>query len=254
MSSESPIILRTEELAPSSDDGGLLKEVFAEGSGELPSSGFEVTAHYTGRLLDGSVFDSSVERGTPFKFTLGTGGVIKGWDQGFATMRKGEKAFLTCGPGYAYGARGSPPKIPADATLRFEVELLNFGPKKKESWEMSAEEKIAEAEKAKAGGNAAIAGGDLDSAIDFYEEGWKLVEWETPEEGDAGASLRALKTALRSNAAMAHLKKKVSVKLTLSRELKSNLLASRPPFVPNTELVFGTHVRPRCSQNLALGC
>ena len=151
-SASSPTILRTEELAPSTDDGGLLKEVYVEGSGELPESGFEVTAHYTGRLLDGSVFDSSVERGTPFKFTLGTGGVIKGWDQGFATMRKGEKAFLTCGPGYAYGARGSPPKIPAGATLRFEVELLNFGPKKKESWEMSSAEKVAEAEKATSSG------------------------------------------------------------------------------------------------------
>jgi FKBP-type peptidyl-prolyl cis-trans isomerase 2 len=73
-----------------------------------------------------------VTRGTPFKFVLGRRNVITGWDRGFATMRVGERAFLECGPVYAYGASGSPPKIPADATLRFEVELLGFGPKKKE--------------------------------------------------------------------------------------------------------------------------
>ena len=205
----SPTIIRREEIAPLSDGGGLIKEVMTEGSGDVPASGFEITAHYTGRLLDGSVFDSSVNRGVPFKFTLGTGGVIKGWDQGFATMKKGERAFLECGPSYAYGERGSPPKIPANATLRFEVELLGFGPKKKEAFEMTSLEKIAAGEIAKATGNRALTSGDLDGAIEEYEEGWTLVEWETPEVGDAGAPLRALKTALRSNAAMAYLKLKV---------------------------------------------
>ena len=119
----SPTILRTEVLAPPEDGGGLLKEVFCEGSGELPSAGMEITAHYTGRLLDGSVFDSSVTRGQPFKFGLGEGRVIKGWDRSFATMKKGEKAFLVCGPGYAYGESGSGAQIPPNSTLRFEVEV-----------------------------------------------------------------------------------------------------------------------------------
>ena len=101
-----------------------------EGEGDFPAYLDEVSAHYTGRLLDGTTFDSSVARGTPFKFQLGVGGVIKGWDEGFATMKKGERAFLTCGPGKAYGASGSPPLIPPNATLRFEVELLGFAPKK----------------------------------------------------------------------------------------------------------------------------
>ena len=109
------------------------------------------------------MFDSSVTRGAPFKFVLGRGNVIKGWDVGFAGMRKGEKAYLTCGPTFAYGAAGSPPTIPADATLRFEVELLGFGPKAKEVWEMSAEEKAAAAEGAKAEGNRAFTSGDLET-------------------------------------------------------------------------------------------
>ena len=82
--------------------------------------------HYTGRLLDGTVFDSSVDRGEPFKFKLGTGAVIKGWDVGVATMRKGEKSLLTCRPNYGYGELGSAPKIPGNATLQFEVELLDW--------------------------------------------------------------------------------------------------------------------------------
>jgi FKBP-type peptidyl-prolyl cis-trans isomerase 2 len=68
-------------------------------------------------------------------------------------MKKGEKATLICSPEYAYGARGSPPKIPANSTLHFEVELLDFKDKKKEKWEYSDEEKLAEATKSKSKGN-----------------------------------------------------------------------------------------------------
>jgi len=77
-------------------------------------------------LLDGTKFDSSRDRNEPFVFTLGMGQVIKGWDQGVATMKKGEIALLTCKSEYAYGKSGSPPKIPPDATLNFEVELIDF--------------------------------------------------------------------------------------------------------------------------------
>lgn len=82
--------------------------------------------HYVGKLTDGTTFDSSRDRGEEFEFELGKGAVIKGWDQGVATMRKGELAVLTCHPDYAYGENGSPPKIPPNATLQFEVELLGW--------------------------------------------------------------------------------------------------------------------------------
>jgi FK506-binding protein 4/5 len=77
-------------------------------------------------LLDGTKFDSSVDRGEPFEFTLGKGEVIKSWDLGVASMKKGEKCVLTCAPEYAYGKAGSPPNIPPDSTLKFELELLSW--------------------------------------------------------------------------------------------------------------------------------
>lgn len=82
--------------------------------------------HYTGTLEDGTKFDSSVDRGDPFSFTLGQGQVIKGWDETVATMKKGEKCRVVLRSDYAYGKQGSPPKIPADATLVFEIELLSW--------------------------------------------------------------------------------------------------------------------------------
>lgn len=96
-----------------------------------------------GTLEDGTKFDSSRDRGQPFKFTIGKGQVIKGWDQGFAVMKKNEKAILRCRSDYAYGDSGQG-KIPAGATLNFDVELISFGPKKKEVWEYTDEEKLIE--------------------------------------------------------------------------------------------------------------
>ena len=86
-----------------------------------------MTVHYVGTLLsDGSEFDSSRGRDSPFTFTLGQGQVIRGWDEGVATMRLGERSTLTLTSDYAYGARGHPPTIPADASLIFDVELLRW--------------------------------------------------------------------------------------------------------------------------------
>ncbi|KAK4356806.1 hypothetical protein RND71_022416 [Anisodus tanguticus] len=82
--------------------------------------------HYAGTLLDGTQFDSSCDRGTPFKCKLGQGQVIKGWDEGIKTMIKEEKALFTIPPEMAYGESGSPPTIPPNATLQFEVELLSL--------------------------------------------------------------------------------------------------------------------------------
>ncbi|XP_062149948.1 peptidyl-prolyl cis-trans isomerase FKBP62-like [Alnus glutinosa] len=106
---------------------GLKKKLVKEGEGwETPGTGDEVEVHYTGTLLDGTQFDSSRDRGTPFKFKLGQGQVIKGWDEGIKTMKKGEKAIFTIPSELAYGESGSPPTIPPNATLQFDVELLSW--------------------------------------------------------------------------------------------------------------------------------
>ncbi|HQP36329.1 MAG TPA: FKBP-type peptidyl-prolyl cis-trans isomerase [Polyangiaceae bacterium] len=97
------------------------------GSGATAAAGQRVSVHYTGWLTNGSKFDSSLDRGKPFQFTLGAGQVIKGWDQGVAGMRVGGKRKLTIPAELGYGARGFPPVIPPNSTLVFEVELLGVG-------------------------------------------------------------------------------------------------------------------------------
>jgi len=105
---------------------GLLHVLRAPGTGETPRIGDEVIAHYDGRLLDGTPFDSSYTRGVPFTFRLGTGSVIKGWDEAFLLMKKGEKRTLIVPYWLAYGIEGRPPTIPPRATLVFEVELIDY--------------------------------------------------------------------------------------------------------------------------------
>ncbi|KAG6494055.1 70 kDa peptidyl-prolyl isomerase-like [Zingiber officinale] len=106
---------------------GLKKKLVKEGEGwDHPETGDEVVVHYTGTLLDGTKFDSSRDRGDPFKFNLGKGEVIKGWDQGIKTMKKGENAIFTIPSELAYGTAGSLPTIPPNATLQFDVELLSW--------------------------------------------------------------------------------------------------------------------------------
>ena len=95
------------------------------GTGAVAEPGKSVSVHYTGWLMDGTKFDSSVDRGYPFEFTLGTGRVIKGWDEGVAGMKVGGKRILIIPPELGYGERGAGNVIPPDATLKFEVELLN---------------------------------------------------------------------------------------------------------------------------------
>ena len=94
-------------------------------TGATAAAGQQVTVHYTGWLTNGKKFDSSVDSGRPFPFTIGAGQVIKGWDEGVAGMKIGGKRQLKIPPQLAYGERGYPGAIPPNATLIFDVELLS---------------------------------------------------------------------------------------------------------------------------------
>ena len=107
---------------------GLQYEDVATGDGDEASAGKQVSVHYTGWLFEdgktGTKFDSSKDRGEPFRFPLGAGHVIRGWDEGVAGMKVGGQRTLIIPPGLGYGARGAGGVIPPNATLKFDVELL----------------------------------------------------------------------------------------------------------------------------------
>ena len=109
---------------------GLQYDDTREGQGASPTKGQTCVMHYTGWLYEngakGEKFDSSVDRGSPFEFPIGTGRVIKGWDEGVASMKVGGKRTLIIPPQLGYGARGAGGVIPPNATLIFEVELLGL--------------------------------------------------------------------------------------------------------------------------------
>ena len=106
-------------------DSGLRYRIFKEGTGPKPEKGDTVKVHYTGKLTDGTVFDSSKGRG-PFTFKVGTGQVIRGWDEGVVDMKVGEVRELVIPPNLGYGSRGAGNLIPPDSTLVFEVEMLEI--------------------------------------------------------------------------------------------------------------------------------
>lgn len=107
-------------------DSGLFYEITREGRGDHPAKGSNVSVHYRGMLLDGTVFDSSYQRNEPISFPLGEGKVIPGWDEGIALLRKGASAKLVIPSQLAYGSSGAGGVIPPDSTLIFEVELVDF--------------------------------------------------------------------------------------------------------------------------------
>ncbi|CAG9324360.1 unnamed protein product [Blepharisma stoltei] len=194
-----------------SNDGGILKEILMEGSGEYPKPGDDVEVHYRGTLEDGTEFDSSISRGTPFTFKLGQGSVIKGWDQGVATMRVGEKSILTCRSDYAYGDNGMPPKIPKKATLKFEVELLRIKEADEEDKsELEYHVRVERAKKLKEQGNEEVKKGQYLEARDkFYREALSYIEDDPLDQEDVNETsreLKTLKTQLYSNLAICNVK------------------------------------------------
>lgn len=111
---------------PQKTASGLQYVEVKEGEGKTPAKGNTVVVHYTGKLENGTKFDSSVDRGTPFEFQLGVGQVIKGWDEGLASMKIGGKRTLIIPADLGYGARGAGSVIPPHATLIFDVELIDI--------------------------------------------------------------------------------------------------------------------------------
>jgi FKBP-type peptidyl-prolyl cis-trans isomerase len=105
-------------------DSGLVYWDIRVGNGDVAKEGSHVRVHYTGWLTTGKKFDSSVDAGKPFDFTIGNGEVIKGWEEGVAGMKVGGKRQLRIPPALGYGAEGYPGVIPANATLIFDVQLL----------------------------------------------------------------------------------------------------------------------------------
>jgi peptidylprolyl isomerase len=120
----------TTEMTTQKTASGLQYSIEKEGTGQSPQPGKKVTVHYTGWLDDngkpGTKFDSSIDRGQPFTFTIGVGQVIKGWDEGVMSMKVGEKRRLIIPAELGYGNRGAGRSIPPNATLIFDVELLKI--------------------------------------------------------------------------------------------------------------------------------
>ncbi|MFZ9683189.1 MAG: FKBP-type peptidyl-prolyl cis-trans isomerase [Cephaloticoccus sp.] len=126
LSTEDAWLVEKQFIAKHRQPSGLMYVPRRAGEGPTPAIGQEVVVDYQGRLLDGTVFDSSYDKGAPLTFRVGLGQVIAGWDEALLNMRKGEKRTLIVPHWLAYGVNGRGPKIPPRATLVFEVELLDI--------------------------------------------------------------------------------------------------------------------------------
>ncbi|KAH9246098.1 hypothetical protein BASA81_016375 [Batrachochytrium salamandrivorans] len=183
------------------------KRLLAPGTGDVVCRpGATVQVHYTGSLYpSGEVFDSSISRGQPIQFRLGQGMVLKGWDVGISTMLIGEKASLLIAPEYGYGSQGSPPKIPGNATLLFDVELISVDVS---TAEKTTSEKLASAELLKDEGNNYFKHGEMDQAKQIYISASELLRntWGSTTTDDE--AIKQLRIILDSNLAAVHLRLK----------------------------------------------
>lgn len=188
-------VKESPEIIDVKGNGAILKQILVAGPEDAevcPQSDATVYVHYTGKLLNGTVFDSSVTRGQPFNFDIGNMSVIRGWDEGVCGMRVGEKALFTIVSDYAYGSKGSG-SIPADATLQFEIELLDVVEKDHE-YPHTNDEKLAAAKVRQEAGNALFKSGKYKKAAAKYDKGTQLLEYfidSTPEMEEERCVLRA---------------------------------------------------------------
>ncbi|KRX10096.1 Cyclophilin-like peptidyl-prolyl cis-trans isomerase domain [Pseudocohnilembus persalinus] len=180
------------------EDGGVQKKILQEGQGDsTPANGNNIQVTYIGTLEDGTQFDSNTDKENAFEFKVGVGQVIKGWDLGMVTMKKGERALFKLSSEYAYGASGSPPKIPPNATLIFEVEMLDWFMNKGDYPES---ERFEFAAKCKQEGNNFYKNKELQQAQDKYTEG---IEWlETMYDNSKAMEDQRI---IRNNLAAVHL-------------------------------------------------
>ncbi len=201
------------------DDEGVMKKILKEGRDDNEPSkalpGYSVHCHYVGTLeRNGEQFDSSRMKGKAFTFNLGKGEVIKAWDIGMATMKKGETAILKCTSDYAYGNRDQG-KIKAGDTLLFEVEMLSFEPKRKALYDMTPEEKVQTAQELKEEGTKLFKNGQFEDSAERYFEATAYLLPETPlsdsEEDDTmdvdlnTLEMKGLLITCYLNASQAHL-------------------------------------------------
>lgn len=185
------------------EDGGVVKEILDQGTGEeTPQDNYEVDVTYIGRLENGEEFDKNVDEDEPFQFFINSDDIIKGWSIGVATMKKGERAVLTIKSEYAYGEKGSPPSIPANATLKFEIKLLDFRVREKSKWDYEPEERVKLAQEFKILGNEHFKKGEHDLAIKEYERALDYIEFVKEPEAVA------LEVSVRNNLALIMIKKK----------------------------------------------
>jgi FKBP-type peptidyl-prolyl cis-trans isomerase len=192
---------------PLTSDGGVKKEVVRaapEGS-KCPPDGALVQVHYEGRLFEtGAMFDSSRARNQPFEFKLGVGQVVDGWDIGVKAMRKGELAQLYCRSDYGYGWEGKPPRIPQDAELLFEIELLSWRVSECELCDISVEMRLAEGLAQRAEGTALLKEGSHEVAAELFQTAIRQLtalpraEGEARRSGGAGGSALATPEGLLS--------------------------------------------------------
>ena len=180
--SENTTVSNTEEtmIFDLTGDGGVMKQIITPScceEDETPKKGNEVFVHYCGTLLDGTKFDSSRDRDTPFSFVLGEGQVIRGWDIGVASMRCGERAMFTLKPEYAYGDAGAGASIPPHSTLKFDIELLSFDSNgRTDISRMSPELKLAAAQEQKEKGNEFFKNKNYNKAVISYQEAIKIAD------------------------------------------------------------------------------